>query len=83
MPRWYDRYAVVAILFAALAILPFWPVQARIICALLAFAIIIIVLIVRLQRHASSITGSRSTIADTESRIERIRADREKRFSRR
>jgi hypothetical protein len=83
VPKWYDRYAVVAILFAALAILPLWPMQARIICALLAFAIIIIVLIVRLQRHASSITGSRSTLVDMESRIDRIRADREKRFTRR
>jgi|GEM_PF-3322016 uncharacterized membrane protein len=83
MPRWYDRYAVIAILFAAGAILPFWPATGRIICALLAFAIIIIVLIVRLQRHASSLTGKRSTLADMESRIDRIRADREKRFSRR
>ncbi len=83
MPKWYDRYAVIAILFAALAILPFWPAPARIICALLAFAIVIIVLIVRLQRHASMITGSRSTIVDMQSRIDRIREEREKRFNRR
>jgi hypothetical protein len=36
-----------------------------------------------LQRHASAITGSRSTLVDMESRIDRIRADREKRFTRR
>jgi len=83
MPKWYDRYAVVAILFAAGAILPFLPAVGRIICALLAFAIVIVVLVVRLQRHASMITGSRSTIADMETRIDRIRADREKRFTRR
>jgi uncharacterized membrane protein len=83
MPKWYDRYAVIAILFAAGAILPFWPAPGRIICALLAFAIVIIVLIIRLQRHASMITGSRSTIVDMESRIDRIRAERDKRFRRR
>jgi len=83
MPKWYDRYSVVAILFAAGAVLPFWSAPVRIICALLAFAIIIVVLVVRLQRHASMITGSRSTLADMETRIDRIRADREKRFSRR
>jgi hypothetical protein len=83
MPKWYDRYAVFALLFAAMAILPFFPATYRIICALLAFAIIIIVLIVRLQRHASMITGSRSTILDMESRIDRIRAERDKRYNRR
>lgn len=83
MPKWYDRYGVIAILFAAGAILPFWPAQGRIICALLAFAIIIVVLVIRLQRHASTITGSRSTIVDMESRIDRIRAERDKRFNRR
>ena len=83
MPKWYDRYAVVAILFAAGAILPFFPATGRIICALLAFAIIIVVLIVRLRRHASMITGSRSTIADMESRIDRIRNERDRRFNRR
>lgn len=81
MPRWHNFVAIVAIFFVAGAVYPWSPLN-RVICAGTAFALILVVLVSRLQRHASSITGSRATIKDMESRIERIRSDRDKRFSR-
>ena len=82
MPRWHNFVAVIAIFFVAGAVWP-WSTLNRGVCAAIAFGLIFLVLVSRLQKHASSITGSRSTIEDAESRIDRIRADREKRFSRR
>lgn len=82
MPRWHNFVAIVAIFFVAGAVWPWSPLN-RIACAATAFALIIVVLVSRLQRHATTITGTRATIKDAESRIERIRADREKRFTRR
>jgi hypothetical protein len=82
MPRWHNFVAIVAIFFVAGAVWPWSPLN-RILCAIIAFALILVVLVARLQRHASFLSGSRSTIKDTESRIDRIRADREKRFGRR
>ena len=82
MPRWHNFVAIIAIFFVAAAVWPWSPLN-RILCAAVAFMLIILVLFSRLQRHASSIIGSRSTQKDMESRIDRIRADRDKRFSRR
>ena len=82
MPRWHNVLAIVAIFFVAGAVWP-WSTLNRYVCAAIAFALIFVVLVSRLQRHASSITGSRSTLEDMQSRIERIRADRDKRFSKR
>jgi hypothetical protein len=82
MSRWQNFMAIVAIFFAAGAL---WPGsgQRRIVCAAVAFAIVIALLVRRLQQHAASITNSRATIKDMESRIDRIRAERDKRLSRR
>ena len=82
MPRWHNIVAIIAIFFVAGAVWP-WSTLNRAACAAVAFALIIVVLISRMQKHASSLTGSRSTIQDAEARIDRIREDREKRFSRR
>jgi cell division protein FtsB len=82
MSRWQNFLAIVAIFFAAGALWP-WSGRNRVVCAAVAFAIIIGLLVRRLQEHAASVTSSRATIKDTESRIERIRAERDKRFSRR
>ena len=82
MPRWHNFVAILAIFFVAGAVWPWSPLN-RIACAAVAFGLILIVLISRLQRHASQISGSRPTVKDIESRIDRIRADRDKRFSRR
>ena len=81
MMRWQNFLAIIAIFFAAGALWP-WSWLNRIVCAAIAFAIIIVLLVTRLQQHAASITGSRATIKDVESRIDRIRAERDKRFSR-
>ena len=82
MSRWQNLFAIIAIFFAAGALWP-WSGLNRIVCAVVAFAIIIALLVKRLQQHAASVTGSRATIRDLESRIDRIRADRERRLSRR
>ena len=82
MPRWHNVLAIVAIFFVAGAVWP-WSTLNRYVCAAIAFALIFVVLVSRLQRHATSITGSRSSIEDMNARIDRIRADREKRFTRR
>ena len=82
MPRWHNFVAIVALLFVAGALWP-WAVTNRIVCATIAFALIIFVLSSRLRLHALNLTRSRPTIADAQARIDRIRADREKRFTRR
>ena len=82
MLRWQNFLAIIATFFAAGALWP-WSGLNRIVCAAVAFAIIIVLLVSRLQQHAASLTGTRATIKDMESRIERIRAERENRLSRR
>lgn len=81
MPRWQSFLAIVAIFFVAGALWPWSPLN-RLVCSAIAVALIIVVLISRLQQHAATLTGSRSSIKDMESRIDRIRSEREKRFRR-
>ena len=82
MPRWHNFVVIVAIFFVAGALWP-WSAVNRGACAAIAFVLILRVLLSRLQLHASSITGSRASLNDMQSRIDRIREDRDKRFSRR
>lgn len=82
MPRWQSVLAIVAMFFVAGALWPWAPFN-RLVCAGIAFAVILIVLASRLQRHATTLTGSRASIKEIESRIDRIRSEREKRFHRR
>lgn len=84
MPRWHNLVAIVAIFFAAGALAP-WSTLNRYLCAIVAFALILAVLILRLRVHtaASRKPGTRASIEDMQSRIDRIRADRENRFGRR
>lgn len=81
MPRWQSLFATVAIFFVAAALWPWSPLN-RLVCAGIAVGLIIVVLVSRLQQHAAALTNSRSSIKDMESRIERIRSDREGRFRR-
>ncbi|MGH7660443.1 MAG: hypothetical protein ACRENA_05955 [Vulcanimicrobiaceae bacterium] len=81
MPRWQSLAAIVAIFFVAASLWPWSPLN-RVVCAAIAVLLIIVVLASRLQQHAALLSGSRSTIKDMESRIDRIRGDREKRFRR-
>lgn len=82
MPRWQSLLAIVAIFFVAGALWPWSPLN-RLVCAGIAVALIIVVLVSRLQEHAAMLSGSRSTIKDMEARIDRIRTEREQRFRRR
>jgi Ca2+/H+ antiporter len=82
VPRWQSFLAIVAIFFVAGALWPWSPLN-RLVCAGLAVAFILVVLASRLQQHAANLTSSRSTIKDMESRIDRIREEREKRLRRR
>lgn len=81
MRGWQTAITVVAIFFAAAALWP-WSPLSRIVCSIAAFLLITIVLTMRLRAHASTRGPSRSTVEDMQSRIERIRADRERRFGR-
>ena len=82
MPRWQSVLAILALFFVAGAVWP-WGLFNRIVCAAIAFSLILIVLASRLQQHVAGITGSRATLRDMESRIDKIRAEREQRFRRR
>ena len=82
MPRWQNLLAIVAIFFVAGALWPWSPLN-RLVCAAIAVALILVVLVSRLQQHAAMLSGSRSTIKDMEARIDRIRNEREQRFRRR
>ncbi|MBV8602471.1 MAG: hypothetical protein JO359_12985 [Candidatus Eremiobacteraeota bacterium] len=82
MLRWQNFIAIVAIFFAAGAVWPWSPLN-RVVCAGIAFALILVLLVSRLQQHATRITGSRSSIEEMQSRIDKIRAERERRYGRR
>ena len=82
MPRWQSFVAILAIFFVAGALWPWSPLN-RVVSAGLAFALILVVLFSRLQEHAATLTSSRSTIKDLESRIDQIRSRREERYRRR
>lgn len=82
MPRWQSFLAILAIFFVAGALWPWSPFN-RLLSAALAFALILIVLVSRLQQHATTLTSSRSSIKDMESRIDRIRSQRDARYRRR
>lgn len=82
MPRWHNFAAIIALLFVAGALWP-WAAINRVVCAAIAFSLIILVLSARLRLHALNLTASRPTITDMQSRIDKIRAEREKRHSRR
>ncbi len=82
MPRWQSLLAILAILLVAGALWPWSPLD-RLLCAGTAVVLIVVVLASRLQQHAATLTGSRASIKDMESRIERIRGEREARFRRR
>jgi hypothetical protein len=83
MRRWQNVLAIVAILFVAAALYP-WNAYNRIVCAAVAFALILVLLVSRLQQHMQMLTGgSRASINEMQSRIDRIRAERERRYGRR
>ncbi|HTX03363.1 MAG TPA: hypothetical protein VMD07_06765 [Candidatus Acidoferrales bacterium] len=82
MPRWQSALAILAILCVAGTFWP-WAALYRIACAAAAFALIIAVLVSRLQQHAAAMTSSRATIKQLESRIDDIRSQREQRYRRR
>jgi hypothetical protein len=82
MPRWQSVLAILAIFFVAGAVWPWSPLN-RVLCAAIAFGLILTVLVSRLQQHASAITSGRSSVKDMQSRIDEIRTQRENRFRRR
>ena len=82
MRRWQNLFVILALFSVAGAVYP-WAAFNRIVCAAIAFALVLIVLTSRLQQHASTITGTRASIEDMQSRISRIREERERRYGRR
>ena len=73
MRPWQNAIALAATLLACGALLPL-GVRARIACAVLAFVIIIVLLVIRLRAHAVRSNDART--AGIYGRIERIRAER-------
>ena len=82
MMRWQNFVAILAIFFAAGAIWPWSPLN-RIVCVAIAFALILVLLVTRMQQHASSFTSKRASTQDMQSRIDRIREERDRRYGRR
>ena len=80
MRPWQNAIALAATLLACGALLPL-GVRVRITCAVLAFAIIIVLLVIRLRAHAVRRNDART--AGIYGRIERIRAERAARRGRR
>jgi len=82
MMPWQNAVTVLAIGFAIATVFPLSPVN-RIACSVIAFALILIVLSARLREHARTRPQKRQSLEDMETRIEQIRADRERRYGRR
>jgi hypothetical protein len=78
MPRWQNAMALLAVVLAAVALLPLAP-GARVMCAGLAVAVIVTLLMVRLRAHR--VRRDATAVAGVYDRIERIRADRAKRIT--
>jgi hypothetical protein len=76
MPRWQTAIALLAVVLAAVALLPLAP-GARVLCAGLAGAAILMLLAARLRAHRVRREATR--VAGVYDRIERIRADRARR----
>jgi hypothetical protein len=81
MPTWHNLLAVVAIFFVAAALWP-WSELNRLVCGIVACLLILVVLLLRVRDHTRQRAGPRRTVADMQSRIEQIRADRDRRFGR-
>ncbi|HEX3464102.1 MAG TPA: hypothetical protein VHS78_08650 [Candidatus Elarobacter sp.] len=75
MSRRQNAIALFAVVLAAVALLPISP-SARIACAALAGAAIVMLLVVRLRAHRARRDAER--VHGVYDRIERIRAEREK-----
>ena len=76
MPRWQKAIALLAVVLAAVAMLPLAP-GARVLCAGLAGSAIVMLLVVRLRAHRVRREATR--VAGVYDRIERIRAERARR----
>jgi hypothetical protein len=76
MPRWQNAIALLAVVLAAVALLPLAP-GVRVMCAGLAGAAILMLLVVRLRAHRVRRESTR--VAGVYDRIDRIRAERAKR----
>lgn len=77
MRPWQNAFAIVATFIAAGVLLP-WDLRLRIVCALLAFTLIVVLFVSRMRQHAKHI--HRESIESSQERIDRIRAARSKRF---
>jgi len=79
MRPWQNGIALIATFFAAGALLP-WSGRMRLVCAFVAFALIAVLLALRLQTHAGAARSR--TDADLLAKIERIRQQRARRSRR-
>jgi hypothetical protein len=75
-----NALAIVATFFVAGSLLP-WSSRLRLTCAFAAMGLITLLLVMRMRAHLA--VGRRRDDATSWSRIERIRADRERRLGRR
>jgi hypothetical protein len=75
-----NALAIVATFFVAGSLLP-WSPRLRLTCALAAMGLIVLLLVMRMRAHLG--VRQRRENATSWSRIERIRADRERRLGRR
>jgi hypothetical protein len=80
MRPWQNAVALLATLFAAGALLPLAP-HLRLLCAGLAIATIVGLLVIRMRVHRARRDSAR--VADVYTRIERMRAERGSRIRRR
>ena len=81
MQSWQNVLTMVAIGFAFATLLPI-PGLYRISCSIAAFGLILIVLAYRVRDHTRKGPANKESIAEMESRIAQIRADRERRYGR-
>lgn len=75
MPRWQNAIALLAVVLAALALLPLAP-STRVVFIALAAAAIVTLFIVRMRAHRARRDAGR--VDGVYARIERIRAERDK-----
>jgi hypothetical protein len=80
MRPWQNALAIIGGFLVGGALLP-WPARYRLACAVAAIAIVLILFVARLRAHGKR-EGKRAR-ADALSAVERIRAERAKRFGRR
>jgi hypothetical protein len=75
-----NALAIVATFFVAGALLP-WSPRLRLVCAFAAIGMILLLLVMRMRAHLGA--QRHRTDATSWSRIERIRAERQRRLGRR